>query len=270
MPLHGATNAVETVRLPASLARPPSSKAHVAADDEAAAFEPDRLHAVEPVLPVVRVGRKIQVDVLRVQGLAHHRHVRLPADGSSQVDAHASYSGRHGVEGARGALGPEQALNVGLFNTKWSIQAAKRNYVEETYGVDLAALANDAQPRAHVDDGPVQAPADLLDDAGDEEDARAARNLLELLARAVASPLAGQLPVGPGVAGPRASGRVSEVDGLVKVLCEGLAGLVRAVVGVAADEGLGEEEDVDLLGGGAAGDGGEEAEGLGRGGLGAW
>lgn len=155
-----------------------------------------------------------------------------------------------------------------------------------TYRHDLAALAQRARARADVHHRAVERAARALNQPDDEKDARLRRDPLQLLPRAI-SPLnallriiitavATELPLDPRVASAAAAvaGGVAEVDGGLKVARVLFAAGVAAVADdaakvraarVPANVGLGEQQQVDALRGGAAG---EERELLERGGLG--
>lgn len=147
---------------------------------------------------------------------------------------------------------------------------------------------------ADVDGGTIETPACSLNETRDDEDTRLPRDLLQLLPRAIPPHLlltvpskgirrrlrrSTKLPPHPPIPTARAAipDNIAQVHGLVKVVCKLIppagpplandAAKERAAW-VAAEEGLGEEEQVDGLGGGAGGDGGEEGEGGGGGVLG--
>lgn len=150
------------------------------------------------------------------------------------------------------------------------------------YRHHLAPLADDALLGAHVHHRAVQAPARLLDAPRHHEHARLARDALQLLPRAVpahrrrlaaaaaAAVRAAELAPDPPRPGARAAAhRVPEVDRPVKVRGELLAAGVRALADdaperaparVAPQVRLGQQQDVDVLRGGAARDVGEGGE----------
>lgn len=156
------------------------------------------------------------------------------------------------------------------------------------YRHDFATLAEDALLGTHVHGGAVQAATGLFDKAHDKEDARVGGDALQLLPRAVTSDLravrgggilAGELPVHPAWsgAGTAVTNGVTQVDGALKVACIFIVALGRAAADdgteaaaarVPADEGLGQKEDVRAARGGSVGEGRDELEGGGGGGLG--
>jgi hypothetical protein len=190
--------------------------------------------------------------------LADKRHVVLPADGGADVDADAADGGADRAEGGGGALGPDEAFSSG--------------------GHDFAALPDDAELGTDVDGGAVHAAAGFFNKAGDEEDASYTSYALEFLAGSVAT-LVGdvvrlrfrprvnritlKLSIHPGGAGTGSAvtNGVSEVDCLFEVVEVFISPLVGAgahdtpeggATGISTDESLGEEEDIDLFGGGTA------------------
>lgn len=158
----------------------------------------------------------------------------------------------------------------------------------ETHRHDLSPFPNHASTRTNIHHGAIQAPARLLHRAHHHKHARLRRNTLQLLARAV-SPLllllqaaaaaAGQLPLHPAVAATAAAvpHRVAQIHRALKVLQELVSPFSRAPADdaperrparVAAEVGLGEEQDVDVGARGAGGEGADAREGEGGGGAG--
>lgn len=243
----------------------------IGTEDETPALCPDRPHERQPRIPRVGRGREVKIDILAVQTVPQQGHVVLPADRRGERDAHsaAPQQRRHRAQAARLALRPDEALAAGRH--------------------DLAALADDAAPRAHVHAGAVQTAARALDKARHDEDARVARDALERFPRAVATVTvrdararararvlrARQRAVEPSVV--CAVGRVAEIDGSVEVVQELLAAgrIARADSGakgagarVAAEVGFREEDKVDAGGPGCGGGLREGREGGGGGGKG--
>lgn len=166
--------------------------------------------------------------------------------------------------------------------------ACERNKAREIYRHDLPPLANDALLGAYINDSTVERPTRLLDQTRDQEHARLSSDALKLLPRAIPAQgcrpitttptdIHGLEPAGhPVVARARAlAHHVAEVDGLLKVpqvlvAALGAAAADDAAEGraarVAAQVGLGQQEDVGgVVAGGAAGDLAQLGEG-GRGG----
>ncbi len=166
-----------------------------------------------------------------------------------------------------------------------------------TYRLDLPALPNHAPFRADIDDRAVEAAARSLDAPNDEEHARVVGDALQLFAGPVSPPPAdrrrcfpavgresrgvvglvgSELPVHPGAAGAGAvAHRVAQVHGALEVAQILIAAGGRAAAydapergaaRIAAQEGLGQHEQVDLLCGRAVNYAIQESKRLGRGG----
>jgi hypothetical protein len=135
-----------------------------------------------------------------------------------------------------------------------------------TYWHDLAPLSKHALGRTNVYDGAVQTTTSLLDAPHDYEQARRLGNVLQPLPRPIPSrrlclppdlPMA-ELPPHPGIPAAGAIAHdVSKVDGVPEVgevLVSALGGAVAngaakgRAAGVAAEVGLGQEEDVGRVG----------------------
>lgn len=153
----------------------------------------------------------------------------------------------------------------------------------ETNRLHLSSLSDDALARADIWHGAPQTATCFLDASHHDKDARVASNSLQLFPRSIASSLAAvfisrQLPTHPSQSGSCAAlaDGIAKINSLVKVLSKRFPALSTAtsyhgakgrVARVAADKGFWQEEDVDALVCGAAGNAFEMGEGEFRGGL---
>ncbi len=90
------------------------TRAHVGADHKTAALDGYSAEEGEPGVPAVGSRGEVEVDVLRVEGLSHQRHVVLPADSCRKVDAYAADGGADCPESGGRTLGPDKSLRSGL------------------------------------------------------------------------------------------------------------------------------------------------------------